>query len=152
MQNLEILNLFERNRNFAVIFRKYQNRNRKSTKFFETWRKPRVIPWFLSPVEVAIDCWSCWRGNIQRMRFFSFFPFKDRKQSFQLTQPCKIAKLGLESVTCGLYYKIHCSSQLKVRPVACTINIYDHRFYDRNDIGLYYNTLETIVIDDPSLS
>jgi hypothetical protein len=31
--------------------------------------------------------------------------------------------------------------------VACTINI-----YDRNDIGLYYNTLETIVIDDPSLS
>ncbi len=37
-------------------------------------------------------------------------------------------------------------------PVACTINIYDHRFYDRNDIGLYYNTLEKIVIDDPSLS
>jgi len=36
--------------------------------------------------------------------------------------------------------------------VACTINIYDHRFYDCNDIGLYYNTLETIVIDDPSLS
>ncbi len=35
--------------------------------------------------------------------------------------------------------------------VACTINIYDHRFYDRNDIGLYYNTLETIIIDDPSL-
>jgi len=27
--------------------------------------------------------------------------------------------------------------------VACTINIYDRRFYDRNDIGLYYNTLET---------
>jgi hypothetical protein len=38
------------------------------------------------------------------------------------------------------------------RPVACTINIYDRRFYDRNDIGLYYNTLEMIVIDDPSLS
>ncbi len=37
-------------------------------------------------------------------------------------------------------------------PVACTINIYDRRFYDRNNIGLYYNTLETIVIDDPSLS
>ncbi len=36
--------------------------------------------------------------------------------------------------------------------VACTINIYDRRFYDRNDIGLYYNTLETIVIVDPSLS
>ncbi len=36
--------------------------------------------------------------------------------------------------------------------VACTINIYDRRFYYRNDIGLYYNTLETIVIDDPSLS
>ena len=37
-------------------------------------------------------------------------------------------------------------------PVACTLNIYDHRFYDCNDIGLYYNTLEMIVIDDPSLS
>jgi hypothetical protein len=37
-------------------------------------------------------------------------------------------------------------------PVACTINIYDRRFYDRNDICLYYNTLETIVIDDPSLN
>jgi hypothetical protein len=36
--------------------------------------------------------------------------------------------------------------------VACTINIYDRRFYERNNIGLYYNTLETIVIDDPSLS
>ncbi len=24
---------------------------------------------------------------------------------------------------------------------ACTINIYDRRFYDRNDIGLNYNTL-----------
>jgi hypothetical protein len=57
------------------------------------------------------------------------------------------------------------STNLKIRPrgtlpnlflvlatlVACTINIYDRRFYDRNDIGLYYNTLETIVIDDPSL-
>ena len=39
-----------------------------------------------------------------------------------------------------------------LRSVACTINIYDHRFYDHNDIGLYYNTLETIVIDYPSLS
>jgi hypothetical protein len=39
-----------------------------------------------------------------------------------------------------------------VESVACTINIYDHRFYDHNDIGLYYNTLEMIVIDDPSLS
>ncbi len=38
------------------------------------------------------------------------------------------------------------------RSVACTINIYDRRFYDHNDIGLYYNTLERIVIDDPSLS
>ncbi len=36
--------------------------------------------------------------------------------------------------------------------VACTINIYDRRFYYRNDIGLCYNTLETIVIDNPSLS
>ncbi len=40
----------------------------------------------------------------------------------------------------------------KEYPVACIINIYDRRFYDRNDIGLYYNTQETIVIDDPSLS
>ncbi len=37
-------------------------------------------------------------------------------------------------------------------PAACTINIYDRRFYDCNNIGLYYNTLEMIVIDDPSLS
>ncbi len=36
--------------------------------------------------------------------------------------------------------------------VACTLNIYDCRFYDRNDIGLYYNTLEMIVIDNPSLN
>ncbi len=36
--------------------------------------------------------------------------------------------------------------------VVCNINIYDRRFYDRNDIGLYYNTLETIKIDDPSLN
>jgi hypothetical protein len=36
--------------------------------------------------------------------------------------------------------------------VAYTINIYDRKFYDRNNIGLYYNTLETIIIDDPSLS
>jgi len=41
---------------------------------------------------------------------------------------------------------------LMVIPLACTINIYDCRFYDRNDIGLYYNTLEMIVIDDPCLS
>jgi hypothetical protein len=40
----------------------------------------------------------------------------------------------------------------QMRTVACTINIYDRRLYDRNDIGLYYNTLETRVIDDPSLS
>ncbi len=39
-----------------------------------------------------------------------------------------------------------------VESVACTINIYDRRFYYRNDIGLHYNTLETILIDDPSLS
>ncbi len=39
-----------------------------------------------------------------------------------------------------------------IKTVACTINIYDRRFYYRNDIGLYYNTLEMIVIDDPSLS
>ncbi len=44
------------------------------------------------------------------------------------------------------------SFKLLSRAVACTINIYDHRFYDHNDIGLYYNTLEMIIIDDPSLS
>ncbi len=45
-----------------------------------------------------------------------------------------------------------CTDRVLHAPVACTINIYDRRFYDCNDIGLYYNTLETIVIDDPSLS
>ncbi len=41
---------------------------------------------------------------------------------------------------------------LTIKTVACTINIYDRRFYNGNDIGLYYKTLEMIVIDDPSLS
>ncbi len=45
-----------------------------------------------------------------------------------------------------------CNLDKLISPVACTINIYDRRFYDHNDIGLYYNTLETIAIDDPSLS
>jgi len=48
--------------------------------------------------------------------------------------------------------KTKCVKNLKTRPVACTINIYDRRFYNRNDIGKYYNTLEMIVIDDLSLS
>jgi hypothetical protein len=42
--------------------------------------------------------------------------------------------------------------ETRLSSVACTINIYDRRFYNRTDIGLYYNTLETIVTDDPSLS
>jgi hypothetical protein len=29
---------------------------------------------------------------------------------------------------------------ITTQPVACTINIYDRRFYDHNDIGLYYKT------------
>jgi hypothetical protein len=32
--NFEILNLFERNWNFAVIFQKYRKQNQKSTKYF----------------------------------------------------------------------------------------------------------------------
>jgi hypothetical protein len=51
-----------------------------------------------------------------------------------------------------IYYTLGGSISNRASAVACTINIYDHRFYDRNDIGLYYNTLETIVIDDPSLT
>jgi hypothetical protein len=33
--NFEISNLFERNRNFEVIFQKYWKQNQKSTKYFE---------------------------------------------------------------------------------------------------------------------
>jgi hypothetical protein len=32
------------------------------------------------------------------------------------------------------------SYKVSLRPVACTINIYDLRFYNRNDIGLYFKT------------
>ncbi len=44
VQNFEISNLFERNWNFAVIFWKYQKPKRKSTKYFKTSQKTRIIP------------------------------------------------------------------------------------------------------------
>ncbi len=42
--NFKILNLYEQNPNFGVIFQKYQKQNQKSTKYFKTSRKPSVIP------------------------------------------------------------------------------------------------------------
>ncbi len=54
--NLEILNLSERNQNFGVIFWKYQKRNQKSTKFFKTSRKPRVLP--LKFHEMSLVSWN----------------------------------------------------------------------------------------------
>ncbi len=43
VRNFEILNLFKRNWNFAVIFQKYWKQNQKSTKYFIISWKPRVI-------------------------------------------------------------------------------------------------------------
>ncbi len=40
--NFENSNLIK-NQNFAIIFRKYQNRNRKSTKYFESLQKPEIL-------------------------------------------------------------------------------------------------------------
>ncbi len=54
--NFEILSLLERNRNFAVIFQKYQKRNRKSTKYFKTSQKPRVIS--LKFHEISLVSWN----------------------------------------------------------------------------------------------
>ncbi len=42
--NFKISNLYEQNQNFGVIFQKYRKQKRKSTKYFETSHKPRVIP------------------------------------------------------------------------------------------------------------
>jgi hypothetical protein len=64
----------------------------------------------------------------------------------------KALPLKASRMLCAKDALIWCQKMVKLTPVACTINIYDRRFYDRNDIGLYYNTLETIVIDNPSLS
>jgi len=44
VQNFEISNLYKRNWNFGVIFRKYRKQNWKSTKYFATSWKPSVIP------------------------------------------------------------------------------------------------------------
>jgi hypothetical protein len=54
--NLEILNLFEGNQNFAVIFWKYQNQNQKSTKYFATSQKPSIVP--LKFCEISLDSWN----------------------------------------------------------------------------------------------
>jgi hypothetical protein len=44
MRSFEILNLFKRSQNFAVIFQKYLKQNRKSTKYFKISWMCRVIP------------------------------------------------------------------------------------------------------------
>ena len=46
----------KRNWNFAVIFWKYRKQNRKSTKYFETSWKPRVIP--LKFCEMSLVSWN----------------------------------------------------------------------------------------------
>ncbi len=56
VQNFDILNLYEQNQNFGVIFRKYRKQNRKSTKYFETSRKPSVIP--LKFHEMSLVAWN----------------------------------------------------------------------------------------------
>ncbi len=54
--NIKILNLFEQNWNFAVIFQKYQKQNKKSTKYFATSRKPSIIP--LKFHEISFVSWN----------------------------------------------------------------------------------------------
>ncbi len=54
--NFEILNLFEQNQNFAVIFQKYHKRNQKSTKYFPTSWKPSVIP--MKFHEILLVSWN----------------------------------------------------------------------------------------------
>ncbi len=44
VRNFKILNLYERNWNFGVIFWKYRKQNRKSTKYFATSRKEDMGP------------------------------------------------------------------------------------------------------------
>jgi hypothetical protein len=56
VQNFEILNLFNRNWNFAVIFRKYWEQNWKSTKYFAISWKPRVIR--LKFCEMSLVLWN----------------------------------------------------------------------------------------------
>ncbi len=54
VQNFEILNLLERNQNFAVIFQKY--RKQKSTKYFAILQKSSVIP--LKFLEMLLVSWN----------------------------------------------------------------------------------------------
>jgi hypothetical protein len=55
VQNFEILNQFERNRNFAVIYGKCWMWNQKSTKYFASW-KPKVMP--LKFREMSLVSWN----------------------------------------------------------------------------------------------
>ncbi len=54
--NFEILKLFERSQNFAVIFCKYLKRNWKFTKYFKISQKPWVIP--LKFHEMSLVLWN----------------------------------------------------------------------------------------------
>jgi len=56
VRHFEISNQFKRNRNFAVISQKYRKRYWKSTKYFETSQKPRVIP--LKFCEMSLVLWN----------------------------------------------------------------------------------------------
>ncbi len=56
VQNFKIFNLYKWNRNFGVIFRKYWKQNGKSTKYFKTSQKPRVIP--LKFLEMPLVLWN----------------------------------------------------------------------------------------------
>ncbi len=56
VRNFEILNQFVRNQNFAVIFRKYRKQNWKSSKYFKTSWKPKVIP--LKFHEMSLVLWN----------------------------------------------------------------------------------------------
>ncbi len=56
VQNFDILNLYEQNQNFGVIFRKYRKQMWKSTKYFETSWNPSVIP--LKFHEMSLVAWN----------------------------------------------------------------------------------------------
>ncbi len=56
VRNFEILNQFERNQNFAVIFRKYRKQNWKSTKYYAISWKSSVIP--LKFREMSLVLWN----------------------------------------------------------------------------------------------
>ncbi len=56
VQNFKIFNLYKWNLNFGVIFQKYWKQNGKSTKYFKTSQKPRVIP--LKFLEMPLVLWN----------------------------------------------------------------------------------------------